>query len=173
LGGVGGLAFGLGESGQCEETRVDDDEEAFGACEDLADRRLDFRLVEELAAFAAEVATDKGEWLVEGDGAEIVDLYMAGHGEDIKRAIELAHGLVEKGGDDAAMDMAGRPFVHAVELEVACGDRAGWVAGVGGEDEVEALGIGGAASEAMTGSLVDGGGGGERVGSMTSDVVCH
>jgi hypothetical protein len=25
----------------------------------------------------------------------------------------------------------------------------------------------------MTGSLVDGGGGGERVGSMTSDVVCH
>ena len=52
---------------------------------------------------------------------EVVDLHVAGHGEDVEGPVELAHGLIEKGGDDATVDVARRAFVHAVELEVAGG----------------------------------------------------
>lgn len=51
----GNLGFRLGEAGECEEPGVDDDEEAFGASQDGPVGALDFGLVEELAAFAAEV----------------------------------------------------------------------------------------------------------------------
>lgn len=107
---------------------------------------------------SVEVAGYEYEGLVEGRGFEVVDLHVAGHGEDVERAVELAHGLVEERGDDASVDVAGRPLVHAVELEVTGGGDGGGVRGVGGEDEVKALGIGGAAAEAVVGALVDGGG---------------
>ena len=94
-------------------------------------------------------------WL-SGTGAEVVDLHVAGHGEDVEGAVELAHGLVHKGGDDAAVDVAGWAFVHAGELDVRGGGGVSGVAGVDGEDEVEALGVGGAAAEAVAGALVDG-----------------
>ena len=71
-------------------------------------------MVEELAAFAAEVAAGEDEWLVERGGAEVVDLHVAGHGEDVERAVELAHGFVEQGGDDASVDVAGWAFVQCV-----------------------------------------------------------
>ncbi len=58
----------MGEAGGGEELCVDDDEEAFGAGEDGAVGVLDFGLVEELAAFAAEVAAGEDERLVEGAG---------------------------------------------------------------------------------------------------------
>src|ERR1700722_4988529 len=108
------LNLGDGDAGGGEGFFVDDDEEAFGAGEDGAVGVLDFGMVEELAAGdavgfrrAAKVAADENERLVEGDGAEVVDLHVAGHGEDVERAVELAHGLVEEGGDDAAVDVAG------------------------------------------------------------------
>jgi len=53
-------------------------------------------------------------------------------------------------------------LVHAVELEVRCGDGIAGVAGVGGEDEVEALRVGRTAAEAVAGALVDGGAEGVR-----------
>ena len=90
-------------------------------------------------------------------GAEVVDLHVPGHGEYVERAVEFAHGFVEQCGDDAAVDVAGRALVHAIELEVGCRGGVGRVDGVGGEGEVEALGIGGAAAEAVAGALVDGG----------------
>jgi len=81
--------------------------------------------MEELAAWgavgfcwAAEVAADEDERLVEGNGAEVVDLHVSSHGEDVERAVEFAHGFVEESGDDAAVDVAGWALVHAVELEV-------------------------------------------------------
>ncbi len=82
---------------------------------------------------------------------------MAGHGEDVEGAVELAHGFVEESGDDASVDVAGWAFVEAVELELGGGGGDLGVGGVGGEDEVEALRVGGAAAEAVAGSLVDGG----------------
>ena len=90
---------------------------------------LEFGLVEELAAFAAQVAADEDERLVERGGTQVVDLHVAGHGEDVERAIELAHGLVEERGYDASVDVAGWAFVEAVELKVGGGDRGirGWM----------------------------------------------
>jgi hypothetical protein len=79
---------------------------------------LDFGLVEELSSFAVQVAACEYERLEERDGLEVVDLHVPGDGEDIERAIDLAHSLVEKSGDDASVDIAGWTFVEAVELEV-------------------------------------------------------
>ena len=106
-----------------------------------------------------EMAADQDEGLVERGGAEVVDLHVAGHGEDVEGAVELAHGFVEKRGDDAAVDVGGWAFVHAVELDVGGGGDGVGVGRVGGEGEMEALGIGGAAAEAVVCALVDGGGG--------------
>jgi hypothetical protein len=88
---------------------------------------LDFGLVEELAAFSAEMSADEDQRLVERSGAEVVDLHVAGHGEDVEGAIELAHGFVEECGYYASMDVARRAFVHAIELKVRGG---GWGFGV-------------------------------------------
>src|ERR1700722_2831505 len=54
-----------------EGSFVDDDEEAFAASEDGAVGVLNFGLMEELSALAADVAADEDEWLVEGNGTEV------------------------------------------------------------------------------------------------------
>ncbi len=145
----------MGEAGGGEELGVDDDEEAFGSGENVAVGVLDFGLVEELAAFAAEVAAGEDKRLVEGDGAKVVDLHVAGHGEDVEGAVEFAHGLVEERGNDASVDVPRGTFVEAVELELGGGDGDLGVGGVSGEDEMKALWVGGAATEAVAGSLLD------------------
>ena len=87
--------------------------------EELSARSSVFRWTVEMTAY-------EDERQVERYGAKIINLHVAGHGEDVERAIELAHGFVEQGGYDAAVDMARGAFVHAVELEVAGGgDRCG------------------------------------------------
>src|ERR1700722_9037117 len=93
---VGVLNLGDGDAGGGEGFFVDDDEEAFGAGEDGAVGGLDFGVVEALAAggggwlgWSAEMAADEDERLVERDGAEVVDPHVAGHGEDVERAVEL------------------------------------------------------------------------------------
>src|ERR1700679_1088612 len=116
---------------------------------------LEFGLVEELAGFAAQMTADEDERLEERCGAEVVYLHVAGHGEYIEGTVELAHGFVEEGRDDAAVDIAGWAFVEAIELELG-GCDGGVGAGVGGEDEVETLRVGGAAAEAVAGALVEG-----------------
>ena len=106
---------------------------------------------------AAEVASDEDERLVQRGGAEVVDLHVAGHGEDVEGAVEFAHGLVEERGDDATVNVTRRTFVHAVELNFGGGCDVCWIGCVGGEDKVEALWVGGAAAEAVVGALVNGG----------------
>ena len=101
---------------------------------------------------------NESEALVGGGWAKVVDLHVAGHGEGVEGAVELGHGFVEEGGDDASVDVARSTFVELGEEDV-CGDgvRAGeWVGRVG-EVEVEALRVCGAAAEAVVGLLVDGG----------------
>jgi len=59
---------------------------------------------------------------------------VTGHGQDVEWAVELAHSFVEECSDDSAVDVAGRAFVHAVELDLCrSGDGFG-IGGVGGED---------------------------------------
>jgi len=170
--------LGGGEAGGGEDFFVEGDEDAFGAGEDSAVGTLDFGLVEELAVGGAvgfggavEVAGYKDEGLIEGDWAEVIDLHVAGHGEEVEGAVELAHGFVKECGDDAPVDVAGRAFVHAVELYVGGGGDVVGRGGVGGEDEVEALGVGRAAAEAVVGALVDGGGI-HRGGGVACGVWC-
>jgi hypothetical protein len=146
----------LREAGQGEEPFVDDDEETFGAGENGAVGVLDLGLMEELAALTAEMAADEDQRLVERNGTEVVDLHVTGHGQDVEGAVELAHGLIEERGYDAAMNVPGRAFVEAVELNMRCGDRSFWIGRIGGEDEVQSLRVGGTAAEAVAGSLVDG-----------------
>ncbi len=138
---------------------VDDDEEAFGVGEGFAGGELEIDGVEELAAFAAEVAGSEVEGGVEGGGAEVVDLHVAGHGEETEGAVEFAHSLVAEGSDDAAVDVAGRPLVEFGELDEGGRGGVDGVGGAEGEREVEALGVVGAAAEAAGGNLVDGAGG--------------
>jgi len=104
---------------------------------------------------SSEMTCDKNERLIERGGFKVVDFHVAGHGEDVERTIELAHGFVEECGDDASVDVAGRAFVHAIELEMCSGSDVFGIGGVGGEDEVETLGIGRAAAEAVVGALVN------------------
>ena len=115
------------EAGGGEDFFVEGDEDAFGAGEDGAVGALDFGLVEELAVRGAvgfggsvKVTGYEDQGLVERGRAEVIDLHVAGHGEDVEGAVELAHGFIEKRGDDASVDVAGRAFVHAVELDM-CG----------------------------------------------------
>ena len=157
--------MGGGETCGGEDFFVEGDEDAFGSGEYSAVGALDFGLVEELAVGSAvgfggavEMAGYEDQRLIERYWAEVIDLHVAGHGEDVEGAVELAHGLVEECGDDAAVDVAGWALVHAVDLNVCgCGDVFG-VRCIGGEGEVETLGIGGAAAEAVVGALIDGGG---------------
>jgi hypothetical protein len=147
-----------------EELFVEYDEEAFAAGENGTVGALKFCLMEEFTVGsavwpggAAEVASDEHERLVQRGGAEVVDLHVACHGEDVEGAVEFAHGLVEERGDDATVNVTWRTFVHAVELDFRGGCDVCWIGCVGGEDEVEALRVGGAAAEAVVGALVDSG----------------
>jgi len=107
--------------------------------------------MEQLSALPAQMRADEDERLVERGGAEVVDFHVAGHRKNIERAVELAHGFVHESGDDASVDIAGRPFVEASELQVCCG---GDLFVIDGEDEMEALRIIRAAGEAVTCALV-------------------
>jgi hypothetical protein len=153
-----------GEAGGGEDFLVEGDEEAFGSGEDGSVEALEFGLMKELAVGGAvgfrgpvQMARDQDQRLVEGGGLEVVNLHVAGHGEDVEWAVELAHGFVQEGGDDAAVDVARWALVHAVELDLGGGGDGFGVGGVGYEGEVEALRVGGAAAEAVVGALVDGG----------------
>ena len=159
---MGGSGLGGGEV-----AGVDDDEDAFALGEELAGGEMEVDGVEELAAFAAEVAGGEGERGVERGGAEVIDLHVAGHGEEAEGAVELGHRFVAESGDDAAVDVAGWALVKFGEVNDGDGGGVGGVGGVESKREVEALGVVGAAAEAVGGDFVDGGsgevGGGVRV----------
>lgn len=106
---------------------VDGQEEALGGGEDAAFAGGEGGDVEELAALASEVVGGEGERDVQGGGAEVVDLHVAGHGEDVQGAVKLGHGLVEEGGDDAAVDVAGRALVNSGERNSGRGGDVGGV----------------------------------------------
>ncbi len=158
-GGLLDVGFGRGWTA-LEQARVDGQEEGLGVGERCAIGGEEVGGVEEFAgAFATKVAGGEGEGGVERCGTEVVDGHVAGHGEEAEGTVELAHGFVEQGGDDAAVDVAGRALVEFGELDGGGGGDlvfAGRWLGVDGEAEVEALGIGGAAAEAVGGEFVDG-----------------
>src|SRR5438067_2323606 len=95
------LRLGSRETGGGQDFLVERDEDAFGAGEDGAVRMLDFSVMKELAVGSAVgfggavvMAGDENQRLIERHGSEIVELHVAGHGEDVEGAVELAHRLV-------------------------------------------------------------------------------
>ena len=155
--GVDAVCEGLAgcEDAGVDNTGIDDEEEAFGAGQDGAVGVDELGGVVELAAVAAEMAGDEAERGVDGRGAEVVDLHVAGHGEEIEGAVELGHGFVHEDGDDAAMEVAGRALVQAGEVDGGGGGDVFGVDGVDYKGEMKALGVVGAAAEAEVGALVD------------------
>jgi hypothetical protein len=122
--------------------------------------------MEELSAIATKMPADDDEWLEEWDGAEVVDLHVSRHGEDVKRTIELAHCFVEECGYETSVQIAGRAFVVAVELNLrGCGGMLRVIC-ARSEDEMKPLWVGGAAAEAMAGAFVEGGVPGHGIGCM-------
>ena len=106
------------------------------------------------AAVGLGVARGEGERDGEGNGAEVVDLKVARHSEDVAGAVGFAHGFVEEGGDDAAVGVAGRPGEAASEAGMADD-----VAGVVDEEaEAEAGGVCESAAEAVVECAVGEGG---------------
>ena len=49
--------------------------------------------------------------LVQRDGLQVFDGHFFGEGDDVAELVHLAHGVVEDGGDDAAVAVAGRSGV--------------------------------------------------------------
>ena len=135
---------------------IDGEEEALGLNEEGAVRMVEGGGMEELAALAADVVAGEGEGDVQGTGAEVVNLQVSGHGQDVQGAVELGHGLIHQGGDDAAVDVAGRAFVQAGEIDCGRHGDVRGIFGVEGEVQMKALRVVGAAAEAVIGLFVEG-----------------
>jgi len=59
-----------------------------------------------LAAFIPRDAAFQEERLAGGNRPQVVNLHVACHGDEAARTYGLAHGLVDQGGDDAAVQVA-------------------------------------------------------------------
>jgi len=129
-------------------------------------RGENFGLVEELASFATQMPAGEDERLKERDRFQVVDFHVASDGEDIERAIDFAHPLVEHSGNNTAVNVSGRTFVKPVQLKVRGGYRVARIFCIRGEDEMKSLRIFGPASEAVIGSLIDGRGAIHRDGGV-------
>ena len=106
----------------------------------------DFGLVDVLAAVDADFPALDVQRLVQRDGLEVFDGHLFGEGDDVVQLVDLAHGVVEDGGDDAAVAVAGRSGVAFAQAEFA---DEGLALFVEGEFEAHAVGIVRAAGEAV------------------------
>ena len=95
------------------------------------------------AAVHADLAAFHAQGFVERDGLDVLDGHLFGEGNDVAQLVDLAHGVVEDGGDDAAVAVSGRAGVAFAEAEFA--DEA---VPFLGELQAHALGIVGATGEA-------------------------
>lgn len=93
----------------------------------------DFGGVDVGASALFDFAAFDAQRRMQGDWLEIFDCHFAGESDDVVEFVDLAHGVVEDGGDDAAVAVAGRSGVAFAEAEVADEGLAGFV-----EDEFQA-----------------------------------
>ena len=71
-----------------------------------------------------DLARFHAQRLLEGHGLEVIDFYFRGQRNDLAQLIDLAHGFVEDGGDNAAVAVSGRAGVALAEPEAADEARA-------------------------------------------------
>jgi hypothetical protein len=95
---------------------------------------------------------------------------VASDGEDIERAIELAHRLVEQSGNNTPVDVSRRTFVKPIQLKVCSGYGVAGVFCVRREGKMKSLRILWPTPEAVIGSLIDGGAAVHRDGGVAGCV---
>src|ERR1700723_4129977 len=78
------------------------DEQSLPLSQYLALRIQDLCLAPMLSAFATGEAAFQAQRRAAGNRAQVIDLQVAGHGDEAAGADSLAHAFVEKRGDDAA-----------------------------------------------------------------------
>ena len=111
--------------------------------------------MEQLAAIAADVSAGEAKVCAQRARAQVIDFHVAGHGEQVERAVEFAHGFIHERGDDAAVDVARGAFMHSLKIGDGMGGDVGWVFRVDGEFEVQTFGVRWAAAETMAGTFID------------------
>ena len=98
------------------------------------------------AALDADFPALDVQRLVQRHGLEVFDGHFFGECDDVVQLVDLAHGVVEDGGDDAAVAVAGRSGVALAQAEFADEGLASFVER---EFEAHAVGIVHAADEAV------------------------
>ena len=126
--------------------RVDGDEDAFAAGQHLTFLVEDFGHVDVLTSVDSDFPALHGQWLFQRHGKQILDGHLLRHGNDIAQLVHFSHGVVENGGDNAAVAVAGRAGVTVGQIEVA--DESSSFA-VQRELQVHAVGVVGTAGKAV------------------------
>lgn len=117
---------------------IDGDEDPFTAGENFAFGVLDFSGVEMAASANADFVGFDTQWFMKRHRFEIVHRDLRSQRDDVAQAVHFAHGVVEDGGDDAAVTVAGRADVAVVQAKLA--NVSGFVF-VDGELQLHAIGI--------------------------------
>jgi hypothetical protein len=106
---------------------VDGNEGAAAAGEEFVFVVEDFGDVDVSASVDFFFAAFDAQGLVQRDGLEIFNRHFAGEGDYVAEFIYFTHGVVEDGGDDAAVAVAGRSGVAFAQAEAADKSLAGFV----------------------------------------------
>src|ERR1700743_928530 len=68
-----------------------------------------------MASLVCRATGGEGEWRLQRYRTKVVDLHLAGHGDDVMLAIGFGHGFVQQRRDDAAVSVPWRSFESARE----------------------------------------------------------
>jgi hypothetical protein len=118
--------------------RTDDHEDSTAAGEDRSVLVADFGGVSKASSAPAEVLRPDLQWTIERHRPEVFHGHARGGGRCVEEAVQLAHGLVENGGDHSAMTVPGRSCVATAQAKLAHELFPGFVQG---ELEMHTIGI--------------------------------
>jgi hypothetical protein len=143
---------------------INRDENSTAAGEDFALFVQDFGFVDVLAAVDADFPALDMKRFVQRHWLQILDRHFLCEGDDVMQFVHFAHGVVEDGGDDASVTVAGRSGIALREAELADEGLAFFVQD---KFQVHAVGIIGAAGEAVVSFQYD------VAGFVTLDLAGH
>ncbi len=71
------------------------------------------------ASAHADLARFHAQGFIERHGLQVVHRHLRSQSDDLTQFVHFAHGLIENGGDDAAMAVSRRPGIALVQAEAA------------------------------------------------------
>jgi len=98
---------------------VNDHEDAAAAGENRSLVIEDLGSAAKSAAAPADLSGFNPQWLMERHWPQILDRHAGGGGGKIAQFVQLAHGIVENGGDNSTMAVSGRAGVTPAQSKVA------------------------------------------------------